>query len=500
MQKTAPPQFSSVPLKLVRLLDLREGEHVFLSQDAPANWAGEFRNSGLLVSADASFVFSLFVEFSPRIGREILASADFDVLLSDCGKALLQISDARSKWKLRWHKLRAKIGVAKSHEVLVAKLAPQSQPVFHLPLAVSTSLMHPQQIDVLPFTVNDDVLKVHIDRRYSTSQIVLLASKQKPPFHGLLKEIESLAPDLLVNMAVSQAMLRDRGALIVTLTTLNQGKYISRLCCDHEIAAYVRENAGILLRLHENPMLSDFCRERIPKLIAQTHDIFVEQMIPGELAWKVVLHNHSVESQVLDHAWRFSLDLCVATSFQAVIDDALFLRLIGDETRYLRECKEVDSELSLALQQTDTYLRSRLCSKPAWIACGHGDYGYGNLICDANTGNLRGVIDWDTFRCVDLPGVDFFNLTIQRFRRQRSLIEAFQMALNWMSSNQHRGSAISRQLNVTFGADCRVIIPVVAALHLVGRDMRYRPLSPIPREEREMLLSLPALFAAFASS
>lgn len=57
----------------------------------------------------------------------------------------------------------------------------------------------------------------------------------------------------------------------------------------------------------------------------------------------------------------------------------------------------------------------------------HGDFGYGNLLTDPGSGALLGVIDWDTARQDDFPGVDRVNLEIQ-IRRSESN-ETFQEAV-----------------------------------------------------------------------
>jgi aminoglycoside phosphotransferase (APT) family kinase protein len=66
-------------------------------------------------------------------------------------------------------------------------------------------------------------------------------------------------------------------------------------------------------------------------------------------------------------------------------------------------------------------LEARLLGREQLLAWAHGDFGYGNALVNPATGELTGVIDWDTAREDELAGVDLVNFLTQRHRMEHGV-------------------------------------------------------------------------------
>ncbi|HSH45967.1 MAG TPA: phosphotransferase, partial [Longimicrobiales bacterium] len=79
----------------------------------------------------------------------------------------------------------------------------------------------------------------------------------------------------------------------------------------------------------------------------------------------------------------------------------------------LRSCTFVDPDVrSMLARELDQAARA-LSGVALDPHASHGDFGYGNILVDPGSGVLEGVIDWDTARPLDFPGIDRVNLEIQ---------------------------------------------------------------------------------------
>jgi len=125
-----------------------------------------------------------------------------------------------------------------------------------------------------------------------------------------------------------------------------------------------------------------------------------------------------------------------------------------------------------------------------YIVFGHGDFGYGNILCDSNTASLTGIIDWDTARDIELPGVDFINLLIQKFRTHNRMDKSYQAASRWLTSDQPLPAKIREQMHDIFGVTGKALklYPLLAILHLMGRDFRFREPGSLRSEEKDTIM------------
>jgi aminoglycoside phosphotransferase (APT) family kinase protein len=65
-------------------------------------------------------------------------------------------------------------------------------------------------------------------------------------------------------------------------------------------------------------------------------------------------------------------------------------------------------------------IKDKLLGRKIWLVASHGDYGYGNILIDPDTGRLQGVIDWDTGRKEEFPWIDMLNMAIQNEKSNNS--------------------------------------------------------------------------------
>ena len=136
------------------------------------------------------------------------------------------------------------------------------------------------------------------------------------------------------------------------------------------------------------------------------------------------------------------------------------------------------------------YLLEQLSDKEVFVAVSHGDFGYGNVLCENKTGNLSGVFDWDTSRDVELPGVDFFNLLIQKYRAHSRMDESYTAALHWLESEETLPTKIRTQLYERFDISSKnlKLYSIISVLHLMGRDFQFHEAGSLRPEERDTLI------------
>ena len=126
-----------------------------------------------------------------------------------------------------------------------------------------------------------------------------------------------------------------------------------------------------------------------------------------------------------------------------------------------------------ALDQKMMLLSRVECS----IVWGHGDYGFGNALVDAQDGSLKAVIDWDTAREFEIVGVDLLHFLIQA-RRMDNGEECFQILEHSGADFIQNGfgvfyeqSEFDREFSLT--ATHRLLILAFFCLRRTLRAVRY---------------------------
>jgi hypothetical protein len=102
-----------------------------------------------------------------------------------------------------------------------------------------------------------------------------------------------------------------------------------------------------------------------------------------------------------------------ATARHALVGEALFGRLAGDDLALLRQLADRWPEAQLLARKLDELgglLREALLGRELPFAWAHGDYWPGNILVRPETGALGGIVDWDRASAEQLPLLDMLHL------------------------------------------------------------------------------------------
>jgi hypothetical protein len=213
---------------------------------------------------------------------------------------------------------------------------------------------------------------------------------------------------------VDRFALRERGALVVMLRVGPEGVVV-RGGVTASVMQRLDRNREFTDRIHALSALDTRHRALVPRSLGRFESggggFLVERRMPGMLAWKL-RRGSAPWDRVLAESVIFIEALGQASGERRLLDDAAFDRLVGDDLRSL-EASFTGAAPRRDLSSVGAALRAALGGREARIVWGHGDYGFGNLLCDPTTGALTGVIDWDTHVETELEGVDRANLLFQ---------------------------------------------------------------------------------------
>lgn len=250
------------------------------------------------------------------------------------------------------------------------------------------------------------------------TQFLLLASDNT---RGSIGELTSVVERTLNLdrglLQVDRFAMRRRGSLIALMIDAGRSHpVVVRIAATKEIGVVLGRNAECVDRLASSD-LPACMKALIPRTLSRfTYGEafgFVEERLPGILAWKLKIDS-SIEERITSHAVAFLCALDAATRRTATLLDADFHVLVGAALQSLRSIFSHERGVLASLNSIEHRLRSRLIGNLVPIVHGHGDFGHGNLLCAPDSGELLGVIDWDTFIENEIPGVDVCNFLLQR--------------------------------------------------------------------------------------
>ncbi len=116
-----------------------------------------------------------------------------------------------------------------------------------------------------------------------------------------------------------------------------------------------------------------------------------------------------------------------------------------------------------------------MSGKECFLTVSHGDYGYGNILLNPRSGELTGVIDWDTGRKDDFPGIDYLNLAVQRIRTERdcTVTTAFEEVFNLVNrqGSLDEGDFYASEFNVN--GDLLKVVLYVSLIRYMSRAAQY---------------------------
>lgn len=236
---------------------------------------------------------------------------------------------------------------------------------------------------------------------------------QQAPFTGPLWSFigKSLdAPDY----CLAELHLRARGAAVAMVGT-TAGRRAVRIVPDEGLQAVVHRNHETLSDLRRAMRNdSEFLRLTPTPLFAEHHEsnlVLAESSLPGTLAWRVA--TDGMAAIIYENTRQFLRRLEEAAPPPVELTQRRIDELFGEDQRRLREARFVDEDVRSMIADEFRRARAGLASASLRLHVSHGDFGYGNILVEPTTGALQGVIDWDTARLVDLPGLDRVNLEIQ---------------------------------------------------------------------------------------
>ena len=209
--------------------------------------------------------------------------------------------------------------------------------------------------------------------------------------------------------------LRLRGAMVLFVTVGRMGqRYVVRLVSDRKSQVIVSRNQNFLEKLHSLPDVERDIGDLLPRPFCQFFYegciVFIESLIVGVPAWKI--NSLEVRKQIFFDASQFLIQLLTSTTSLVCINDEKIGQIYEVDLKCLKKIAPnfLYSKISYNIHK----IKSILLGRNIFLVFSHGDYGYGNILVDSKTGILTGVIDWDTGRTEDLPGIDYMNLLVHK--------------------------------------------------------------------------------------
>ena len=237
--------------------------------------------------------------------------------------------------------------------------------------------------------------------------------------HAVTKHLAAALEINQLDIHLERFDLRLRGAmvLLVTLGRIGQ-RYIVRLVSDRKSQAIVNRNQNFLEKLHSLPDVEKEIGDLFPRPLCHFFyegcSIFIESLIVGVPAWKI--NSQGVRNQIFFDASKFLIKLLSSTKRLVCINEEKIGQIYEIDLKFLK--KIAPYFLFLKISYNLHKIKNILLGRNVFLVFSHGDYGYGNILVDSKTGILTGVIDWDTGRTEDLPGIDYMNLLVHKCRSE----------------------------------------------------------------------------------
>lgn len=213
---------------------------------------------------------------------------------------------------------------------------------------------------------------------------------------------------------VEGLQLRLRGAAVVTVRAGGR-EYVVRIVPPGGGQEVVRRNHSGLVELRRALAARPALLRLVPDpVFAESHGpvlLLGETRLAGTLAWKVA--SGALAPALHGNALAFLAALRDATVDAAPSDRDGLARLFDEDLARLDGAAFVGDSVRRMLGGELRAAAGALAEIEVRRHTSHGDFGYGNVLVDARDGRIEGVIDWDTARISDLPGVDRVNLEIQ---------------------------------------------------------------------------------------
>lgn len=223
----------------------------------------------------------------------------------------------------------------------------------------------------------------------------------------------------VASCVVERLDIRLRGAFVLFLTETHTGRcFIVRLVADCNLDEIVGKNHAFLGYLRTGAGLTAALMDKLPRPISRMeHEgsiVYVETMVAGMLAWKV--NRGRLRPRIYNEAVDFLRQVHHASRQHSTLSAETLRTLFSDDFARLTNGTVLAPEFRERVAALLNALRDRLIGSEMDLVVSHGDFGYGNILVDPHHGDMQGVIDWDTGKANDFPGVDLINLLVQKER------------------------------------------------------------------------------------
>jgi hypothetical protein len=284
--------------------------------------------------------------------------------------------------------------------------------------------------------------------------------------------------------------LRNRGALVLLLRSRSgRRRFVCRITTGDLTDRSVRRNAEWTARVHQSPLICAAVKAAVPKPVASfvVHPgtAYLEDLIEGTIAWKLA-GKAGLDAVMLVAMFQFIKQFNRDTAVETVFDENTFDQLVRSAHEF-----SVDDETARRMTALEARLRQRILGTRRLLVWAHGDFGYGNAIADPQTGQVRGIIDWDQARH-DLSGVDLLNFLLLREHSRRdipmaSLLE--EIAKRFVTGGFHAiNPRLDYETDFATGEPSRVDLLGLVALRIAQRVAIYPALFQQSRAETHTLL------------
>lgn len=470
------------------LFDIVPGQHIHLGKGIHTVWKQHLKDYQVTTGVKTS-PCDLLIETDISESLNLLKKDGLDKLLTWNGSALLQVSKIPRRHFRLIKKIITRCINQNSDSGFKVRLTNHAGSLHYFALSIQPCFETPNNISSLPCKVKDGELHISRQAEDSPGSIAVFVTKRDTPFSHLLIDLTDKSITT-TSSSIIRIMFRERGTLIVEFNDTDNNLYISRASLASKNDKNIVKNYKVIESLHANSALPQNAKQLIPAPISLSANSSVESKKQGQLAWKIVRDMPELESVIISQAWDFSFSLSAGTCRKLKLDAEGYDAVIGRDLKYIQYYCSNDDKVSRMLVLIDEYLHKQLSNKEVYVAVSHGDFGYGNILCDDKIGNLAGVFDWDTSRDVELPGVDFFNLLIQKYRAHSRMDESYTDALHWLESEETLPTKIRSQLHDRFDVSYEQLklYSIISVLHLMGRDFQFHEAGSLRPEERDTLI------------
>jgi hypothetical protein len=192
-------------------------------------------------------------------------------------------------------------------------------------------------------------------------------------------------------------------------------------------AARARLNAEHLERLADAPGLADRERSVLPRSLCagtcEGQEYFVESFLDGRSAERGSTGRSLAAAEAVVDFWLGIQDRFVRT---VTLSDELFRHVFVEPLERVQAWLGPGAAEREVLARVQEYWRRTFLGRQLGLGLVHGDLSPGNVLIDPDSGEVRGVVDWDLADFRSIPPIDVLNFLVRldplSFRQDKAVI------------------------------------------------------------------------------